>query len=498
MHAANDILAGDIDTEGSATLTSGHNIKTAKIKAANDADLDAANNIDAGAIVSGGDTTLNAGNNINSSTVDSAGNVLFTAVNNIDAGFINSQGDISLIAGYDITSAGANAAGKILLSSTNGTTAADGGVITLNGVLTSQSSSKQAVVVGTEGIFNNQAGSNAISTPNGNWQVYSYSPVTDTFQELKSGNLAQWGHTYTAGLMSFTTDTDDTIGLGHYIFQVQPTITVKANDSTKLYGITSSGSGVSTSVDAMVDGSSLLDYDVFTDSENITSVSSDAASSASVASDGFAADAAVGTYTINVTGLSDTSSTGYIIQTLPGTLTVTNALEAEKPKLDYLDTSNLDGNGNYAVQSGTRIVTGVERVAGLTSAELPFFKVANRQVSSYGTYDITESPEEVKLTASAKYIPAPNKPATQYRSLEKDITLANGEGRFTLSYNGSKLDIYPTDSSTKEMLKAGDASKNEEISSKALHASFNEMGLVLEDLDAIYVHTDATETEAKR
>ena len=48
------------------------------------------------------------------------------------------------------------------------------------------------------------------------------------------------------------------------------------------------------------------------------------------------------------------------------------------------------------------------------------------------------------------------------------------------------------------MLKAGDASKNEEISSKALHASFNEMGLVLEDLDAIYVHTDATETEAER
>ena len=169
-----------------------------------------------------------------------------------------------------------------------------------------------------------------------------------------------------------------------------------------------------------------------------------------------------------------------------------------KPKIDYRNPANLDGNGQYGFGQGNRGgVPGVERVAGLTDAQLPFFKVANKQVYAYGTYDVTETPKGVKLTASAKRLPEPNQIASQYRSLDTDIALTEGSGKFTVSYNGSTLNIYPAEESAKVLLQEGDATHNEELAAKALFTSFNKMGLVLDDLDGVYIHTDATESEAK-
>lgn len=47
--------------------------------------------------------------------------------------------------------------------------------------------------------FDNRAGAQALSTPNGRWIVYSDSPDADRFGGLQSGNLALWGDAYDAG-----------------------------------------------------------------------------------------------------------------------------------------------------------------------------------------------------------------------------------------------------------------------------------------------------------
>lgn len=166
-------------------------------------------------------------------------------------------------------------------------------------------------------------------------------------------------------------------------------------------------------------------------------------------------------------------------------------------KLDYRDTANVTGNGLYAFNGLPSHSEDVSKILGLTDAQLPFFKVAGGQVSNYGTYEITETPTEVKVTPTAKHIPEPNKEKSQYRSLTKTLDLTEGTGKFDLVYDGTTFNIYPADAAAKHILQAGDPQHNVEVEAKALFSSFNEMGLVLEDFDAIYVHLDATEKEAK-
>ena len=210
----------------------------------------------------------------------------------------------------------------------------------------------------------------------------------------------------------------------------------------------------------------------------------------------------VGNYRFNYAGVA--TITPAAAPTTPSTTPADNtetpsttASLLERVKLDYRDTSNLAGSGLYSLAQGADNVPGVSRVLGLTDAQLPFFKVAGGQVSNYGTYDVTETPTEVKVTPTAKHIPEPNKEKNQYRALSKTYELTNGTGAFNLVYDGTTFNIYPADENAKALLKSGDPQHNVEVEAKALYSSFNEMGLVLEDLDAVYVHTDATEDEAK-
>ena len=210
----------------------------------------------------------------------------------------------------------------------------------------------------------------------------------------------------------------------------------------------------------------------------------------------------VGNYRFNYAGVA--TITPAAAPTTPSTTPADNtetpsttASLLERVKLDYRDTSNLAGSGLYSLAQGADNVPGVNKILGLTDAQLPFFKVAGGQVSNYGTYDVTETPTEVKVTPTAKHIPEPNKEKNQYRALSKTYELTNGTGAFNLVYDGTTFNIYPADANAKSLLKAGDAQHNVEVGAKALYSSFNEMGIVLEDLDAIYIHTDATEDEAK-
>ena len=159
-----------------------------------------------------------------------------------------------------------------------------------------------------------------------------------------------------------------------------------------------------------------------------------------------------------------------------------------KPDIDPHNPSNLDGSGSWTSNMGNHGVPGVERVAGLASAELPFFKVEAGEVSHYGTYDVAADPDKVRLEPTGKRLPEPNQPKTQYREYTKALTTTDGTGMFRMVYDGSVFRITPTDDAALALVRMGDVKNNVELSAEALHAGFSEMGILLEDLDGVYVH----------
>ena len=161
-----------------------------------------------------------------------------------------------------------------------------------------------------------------------------------------------------------------------------------------------------------------------------------------------------------------------------------------KPDIDPHNPSNLDGSGSWTSNMGNHGVPGVERVAGLASAELPFFKVEAGQVSHYGTYDVAADPDKVRLEPTGKRLPEPNQPKTQYREYTKALTTTDGTGMFRMVYDGSTFNITPVDDGALALMRMGDVKNNVELSAEALHAGFSEMGILLEDLDGVYVHFD--------
>lgn len=161
-----------------------------------------------------------------------------------------------------------------------------------------------------------------------------------------------------------------------------------------------------------------------------------------------------------------------------------------KPDIDPHNPSNVDGSGSWTSNMGNHGVPGVDRVAGLASAELPFFKVEAGQVTHYGTYDVAADPDKVRLEPTGKRLPEPNQPKTQYREYTKALTTTDGTGMFRMVYDGSTFNITPVDEAALALVRVGHAKNNVELSAEALHAGFSEMGILLEDLDGVYVHFD--------
>ena len=161
----------------------------------------------------------------------------------------------------------------------------------------------------------------------------------------------------------------------------------------------------------------------------------------------------------------------------------------EKPQLDNFTTTALSGTASIAEAQKGRPAS-ADRVLGLQTAELPVFNVKHGKVAFYGTYDVTVTPDKVKMEPTAKVLPEPDqeKNKNQYREYEKELATSNGSARFFLTYNGSTLDIYPTDKASAGILTAGDGKKNVEVETQALFAAFTEMGITLDDLDGVYTH----------
>ena len=187
----------------------------------------------------------------------------------------------------------------------------------------------------------------------------------------------------------------------------------------------------------------------------------------------------IGNYRFNYEGLA--------------TITPDDPNPPTKPDIDHNNPSNIDGTASWTNSMGNHGIPGVDRVAGLASAELPFFKVQNGEVSHYGTYSVAADPDKVTLEATGKRLPEPNQPKTQYREYTKELTTAAGTGTFRMIYDGSTFRIKPVGMMAKNVIVSGDATQNVELYAKALHIGFNEMGILLEDLDGVYVHFDENE-----
>ncbi|MGM9734762.1 MAG: filamentous hemagglutinin N-terminal domain-containing protein, partial [Prevotella sp.] len=163
-------------------------------------------------------------------------------------GKIVTDGLVSIEATDDITVHGIENGDKIRLISTD---AAGDGAITLaenaegGGAMVTSSGENDAVIIdarGANGSFHNATDAtkakSAIKTgEGGNWKVYSASPDRDTFgTNLNSETTARW-HASSQGGNGLDTYAE-TKNTNKYIFQVQPTLSITADDKTKTYGET--------------------------------------------------------------------------------------------------------------------------------------------------------------------------------------------------------------------------------------------------------------------
>ncbi|MBE6084841.1 MAG: filamentous hemagglutinin N-terminal domain-containing protein [Selenomonas ruminantium] len=345
-----------------------------------------------------------------------------------------------------------------------------------------------SIVIKAQGNFENNVAESAKALNTNEdagyyWKVYSDAP-TNKLGNLNSNQFALWSWN---GQDSVATTKD------MYIFKATPTVTYTAFDKTKRYGetLTDMGYGNSYAVKNSLSGQYTQNFKDGIDAEFMARRTLDGAVTDGVTtSAGYPSTAYVGIYDIDVKGSNVAKAWGYDVVDKTAKLTVTgNNSEDVKPQLDPHDTTNVDGSASYTT-APQQADPGADRVLGLQSAELPFFREENGKIKLYGTYDVSVDPDKVKMEPTAKVLPEPDQPKNQYREYAKEIKTKAGTAKFKLTYNGSTFDIYPVDIFGKKVLKAGDAAKNVEVESQALFAAFKEMGITLDDLDGVYTHFD--------
>ncbi|MBQ1613617.1 MAG: hypothetical protein II089_03085, partial [Selenomonas sp.] len=417
-----------------------------------------------GSITKLNDLTVNANADIKANgSVQVDGNLSATAVNSLLLAQAAEAGkDVSLFAGTDADKA---IAGRdVNVNAVTGKTisiTADNDV-TINGTLKAEAeSNQQAVVIRAQGNFHNNTAvpvtpmrlfrlnavaseqSPAIQVSSGSaWKIYSDKP-SDDLGNLDSGNFAEWGWDGTS--------TSAATG-NRFVFKYNPTLTFTANDASKQVGevLTDTGYTFNNELSGRYTNN-------FRDGFDDSLLAEYGLNNVGTQSPGFPANAAAGTYKIDFTNMQTMARDhGYILDAKPGTLTVigiepgptppptepegdTNPGDV-KPQLDPHNTTNVDGSASYT--TAARSVPGVDRVLGLQSAELPFFREEGGQVKSYGTYNVSIDPDKVKMEPMAKVLPEPVQPKNQYREYEKELTTPTGVAKFMLTYNVRRLSAY--------------------------------------------------------
>ena len=137
----------------------------------------------------------------------------------------------------------------------------------------------------------------------------------------------------------------------------------------------------------------------------------------------------------------------------------------------------------------------VEKVAGLMDGQMPLYKVTGNRMIPEGLLEISATPDavNVKVNPAADGVTAVprTRNSNQYREYQKMLDTVDGAADFKLTYDGASFEIYPVDGNAQAVLQRGDSAGNVDVTAAALHAAFSEMGLSLEDMEAVLVHMNA-------
>ncbi|MBC2668862.1 MBG domain-containing protein [Novosphingobium piscinae] len=199
------VFAGVLELLGCWCVGSG----IAQTHVAGGASLFSSGGLDAGTLSHSGTGELVALSGIDRFvTTSPVGNVTLLNWGSLSLGSIDSTGVLTLQAGFNGEADLSLEPGAMLTSTASGT----------------------AIRLGAERNFLNDAGPNALSTPNGRWQVFTSSPDTARFGGLDSGNTAIWNRSWVAA------NTPVSQPGNRYVFGAQPTLDFNTVDLHKTYG----------------------------------------------------------------------------------------------------------------------------------------------------------------------------------------------------------------------------------------------------------------------
>ena len=229
--------------------------------------------------------------------------------------------------------------------------------------------STRAIAIRSSGIFDNQVGAGALSTPAGTWTVSLATPAGQNFNGLLSGNNAVWNNPVSSNV--------NPTG-NRYSFAIAPSIVVDAANTSKTYGdalpaaVALNGAPASSLASSV--GGAFNDYATVSVSGTYVR-----------ASTGLPATAGVGSYALTISDFTNLSSTlpGYsFVLGRPGTLSVTPRPLTLTPSA----TTRLYGEANPP--SGGFTLTAGSLVNGDTIGSALLDSPANVG-SNVGSYDLS-------------------------------------------------------------------------------------------------------------
>ncbi|MBK8337530.1 MAG: filamentous hemagglutinin N-terminal domain-containing protein [Sterolibacteriaceae bacterium] len=225
--------------------------------------------------------------------------------------------------------------------------------------------STRAIAIRSSGIFDNQVGAGALSTPAGTWTVSLATPAGQNFNGLLSGNNAVWNNPVSSNV--------NPTG-NRYSFAIAPSIVVDAANASKTYGdvlpaaVALNGAPASSLASSV--GGAFNDYATASVSGTYLR-----------ASPGLPATAGVGSYALTISDFTNLSSTlpGYaFVLGRPGTLSVTPRPLTLTPSA----TSRIYGDPNPATSGASGDPGGLVNGDSVTRVDL---RTAAGTTSNVGT-----------------------------------------------------------------------------------------------------------------
>lgn len=213
----------------------------------------------------------------------------------------------------------------------------------------------------------------------------------------------------------------------------------------------------------------------------------------------------VGRYPINFSGTPYEVHGNYTITLVPGTLTiiattptpVTPTPVKPNPVNPTPDTpapvipDNPEINTPNVVTTVVGNHNGEDENGGLdrnvVREAMPTYVDVNNQLTRVGAYDVADAKDGVKMHPTMNTVPDPKDDQTQLRETTVAYTQNNITGTFKVVFDGSIVKVAPQDAAAKQLVAAEKEARYVELFKGALNTALNDMGVILEDVRALYL-----------